>query len=89
MAENNSKPLPKFESLDKLVDYFDHHDLGDHFEEMPEVDFEIDIQAKTHLFALEEDLVDDLSRVARKQHMASAKLINLWLKEKLAEEAVS
>lgn len=89
MAENNSKPLPKFESLDELVDYFDHHDLGDYWEEMPEVAFEIDIQTKTHLFALEDELVDDLSRVAKKQHIASAKLINLWLKEKLAEEGVS
>jgi CopG antitoxin of type II toxin-antitoxin system len=85
MAENNSVPLPNFETLDELVDYFDNHDLGDHWEEMPEMNFEIEIQTKSHLFALDNDLIDDLSKIARKQHTSLAKLINLWLKEKLAE----
>jgi hypothetical protein len=89
MTENNSNPLPNFETLDELVDYFDSHDLGDFLEEMPEVNFEIEIEHKSHLFALDNDLIDDLSKMARKQHTSSAKLINLWLKEKLAEQVVS
>ena len=89
MPENKSKPLPQFDSLEELVDYFDNHDLGDHWEEMPEVDFEIDIQGKTHLFALEGELLADLTKIARKQRIASAKLINIWLKEKLDEQLVS
>jgi hypothetical protein len=89
MIENKKNPFPEFDTLDELVDYFDHHDLGDLVEDMPEVDFEIDIQAKTHLFALEDELLEDLTEIAKKQHIASAKLINMWLKEKLAEQVAS
>ena len=88
MAENNSNTLPQFDTIDELVDYFDENDLGDHLEYMPLVDFEIDIQTKTHLFALDAAVIEDLEKIARIDHVGSARLINKWVKEKLAEESI-
>jgi hypothetical protein len=89
MGVNKTKSLPHFDSLDDLVDFFENNDLGDYWDDMPEVDFEIDIQTTTHLFALEDELLEDLTKIARSKHIASNKLINLWLKEKLAEQLTS
>ena len=59
MSENKSQNMPNFASLDDLVEFFDTHDLGEYLDGMPEVQFEVDIQRRTHLFALEEELADN------------------------------
>jgi len=41
MAEIKSPTLPKFESLDELVEFFDTHDMGNYWEQMPEASFDI------------------------------------------------
>lgn len=80
---NNNKLLPKFESLDKLVDYFDDHDLGDHLDKMDEVEIEVDLKQKVHLIALDEDLANKLAEIARSEHTSSATLVNAWVREKI------
>lgn len=86
MVENKSKPIPKFDSLDELVEFFDTHDLGEYWEHLPEARFDIDIKKRTHLFAIEEDLAEKLTEIARAKRIPSEALINVWLKEKLLEQ---
>jgi len=87
MAENKFNDLPKFENLDALVEFFDSNDMGDY--ELPEINFEVDLQRRTHLFALDEDLADQLSRIARRRQIPTQTLITSWLREKAAELANS
>jgi hypothetical protein len=50
MEESKGKRLPRFGSLDELVEHFDTHDWGDYLEQMPEAKFEVDIgQVSTDL----------------------------------------
>jgi hypothetical protein len=84
MARNK---IPKFGSLDKLVEYFDAHDMGDHWQDLPEAHFDIDIKTRTHVFALDEDLAERLTQIARTKRMSSKTLINKWLREKVAQQA--
>lgn len=86
MADNESEGMPKFGSLDELVSFFDTHDMGEYWDSLPEVEFEIDIQRRTHVFSLDEDLVDRLTAVSRARHVPSERLINVWLWEKLGEQ---
>lgn len=51
----SAKNLPDFKSLDELIEFFDRHDLGEYWDQLPEVTFEVDIQRETHLFALAAD----------------------------------
>jgi predicted transcriptional regulator len=53
---------------------------------MPQVHFDIDIQRRTHLFALDEDVAERLTAIARARRMPSKTLINEWLREKVAEQ---
>jgi len=55
MAENDSSPLPHFQSLEELVEYFDAHDLGEHSDRMPEAHFEVDFKRRHRLVSIEED----------------------------------
>ncbi|MEM9215612.1 MAG: CopG family antitoxin [Cyanobacteria bacterium P01_F01_bin.150] len=83
MVESNATSLPKFESEQKLVDFFDSHDMGDYANELPEASFEVDIQQKHYLVSVNETRMQQLLTVARDQHVSVELLLDNWLKEKL------
>lgn len=85
MAKNKTKTLPKFESLDKLVEFLETHDTSEYWDQMPEVHFEADIKKRTHLVALEEDLANEVTEIARAKKTSSQALINSWIKERLSK----
>lgn len=87
MAKNNARQLPRFESLDKLVAFFDSQDLGEYLEQMPEVDFEVDIERKMHLVALDAELAEKLTKIAGSKKTSSEALVNDWVREKILNEA--
>ncbi len=75
--------MPKFNSLDKLVEFFDTHDMGDYWDQMPEASFVVNIKRRKHLVAIDEDLILKLNEIAKSKKMSSEELINTWLKEKI------
>jgi len=88
MAEKNkSENMPHFASLDELVEFFDTHDLGEYWDQMPEAHFEVDIKTKTHLFAIDDDLATELSEIARSRQIPAQMLVSSWLREKILEQA--
>ena len=84
MRKNKSKSLPKFESVDELVRFFDSHDLGDYWERLPEAEFDVDLKSKKHLIAVDEAIIPKLNRVAKSKRIPAEQLVNTWLREKLA-----
>ena len=87
MARSKPKKIPNFRSLDELVDFFDTHDLGEYLNGMPEAQFDIDIKKRIHLFALDSEIADELTKIAKLRHTSSETLINTWLKDKIQEKA--
>jgi translation initiation factor RLI1 len=85
MAENKVKILPNFEALDELVEFFDNHDLGEYFDQMPEVDFEVDIKQQIYLITLETELANKLTEIAKSRRTSSEELVNTWVREKILE----
>ncbi len=83
MAKSKAKGFPPAKSLDELVEFFDTHDMGEYWEQMPEAHFDIDIKRRTHLVAIDEELIDRLSTIAKAKRVPAEALINSWLKEKL------
>jgi hypothetical protein len=84
MAENNSKRLPSFGSLDELVEFFEVHDMGEYEEALPEAHFKVDIRRKTHLVAIDEEVNSRLSEIAAQEQMPAESLVNDWLREKIS-----
>ena len=85
MAKSKSKKLPKFESLDKLVEFLETHDTSEYWDQMPEVHFDVDIKKRTHLVALDEDLANEVTEIAKSKKTSSEALINSWIKEGLSK----
>ena len=83
MAKSKSKPLPRFESVNELVEFFDSHDMGEYWDQMPEIDFEITIETRKHLVAIDEEIIPRLNEIAKSKKVSSARLINTWLREKI------
>ncbi len=86
MAKSKTKSLPKFASTQKLVEFFESHDLGDYWDAMSPADFEIHISRRTHLISLDQKLIDQVSAIARAKRVSSKTLIARWLREKIAEQ---
>ncbi len=86
MVKSKSKKLPRFRSLDELVKFFDTHDIGEYWEDMPEAQFEVDIKKRTYLFTLDAELESKLTEIAKLRRISSERLINVWLKEKIQEQ---
>ena len=85
MAKYYSWGLAPARSLDELVEFFDTHDMDEHWEHMPEAHFDIDIKKRTHFVAIDEELLGKLAAIAQSQHVSAEMLIHTWLKEKMLE----
>jgi hypothetical protein len=86
MGESSSHNLPPHTSLDELVEFFDTHDMGDYLEGMPEAHFDVDIKRRTHLVAIDEEIVGKLNEIARMNRVSAETLINSWLKERILNQ---
>jgi len=87
MTENNSQQSQSFASLDELVEFFDANDVGDYLEQKPEVDFEVNLQKRTHLIAIDEKLAGRLNKIAQQEQTSAETLVNSWLEEKISDYA--
>jgi len=85
MTASKESGRPATDSLDELVEFFETHDMGEYWDQMPKADFEIGIVKHKHLVALDEDLAGKVAKIARTRHVSSESLINSLLRERLTE----
>lgn len=79
-------PIPdRFKSIEEAGEFWDSHDLGDYWDFTEEAHFDVDIQRRVFLTALEPALAKKLTDYARRQGVSTETLINVWLSEKLAD----
>lgn len=83
----NENKMSEFESLEDLTEFFDNNDMGQYFDEMPPVHFDVNIQRRSFLVAVDKQLMQQLVAVARAEHISTEQLVNSWLKEKTAQAA--
>jgi len=60
--------------------------MGDYLDQMPEVDFDVDVKRKVHLVALDAELADKLTEFARSRQTSSEAIVNAWVREKILEQ---
>jgi hypothetical protein len=83
MARNKPQTLPIPRKVDELVEFFETHDMGEYWQEMSEAEFDIDIKKRTHLVAIDEEIAERITTIAKSKKTSSESLINAWLKEKV------
>ena len=65
MARGKSKPFPKLGSVNKLVEFFDRHDMGEYWDQLPKAEFEVNIKSRKHLVAIDEKIIPKLNEIAK------------------------
>ncbi len=79
--------ISKARSYKEIGEFWDTHDLADYWEQTQPVEFELDIQSEVTYYPLEVTLADKVRAMAKQRGVSSEALLNLWVKEKLQEEA--
>ena len=85
MSEDKSS-ISKAQSYKEIGEFWDTHDLVDHWEQTHPVDFEIDIQSEAIYYALDTNLSAKVRSMAEQRGFSAETLLNLWVQEKLQEE---
>lgn len=85
-SKKKREPIPRhFKSIAEAGEFWDTHSLSDYWDLTREVEFDVDIQHRVFLTALEPNLAKRLTSAARRQGVSTETLINVWLSEKLIE----
>jgi hypothetical protein len=85
MSENNSR-ISNASSYSEIGDYWDSHDLSEHWDETKEVEFQVDLKSSAIYFAVEKELAEKLRLAARHHGVSPDTLLNVWLQEHVAGE---
>ena len=83
-VKNKVKSLPGQKTVEDLVEFFDKHDMGDYWDRLPKAEFDVNIKTRKHLVAIDEKIIPRINQIAKSKKVTSAKLINTWLREKIA-----
>lgn len=58
--------------------------MGDYLEQMPEAEFTVALKSRRHLVAIDEELADKLTAIAKTERVSAEALVDLWLKERIS-----
>ncbi len=86
MAKNKKKVLPKFNSLDELVIFFETHDMSPYEKSMREVPVDVDPKPSNLQLNIDPQLSRKIFKIARSKRVSSSQLLNSWIRKKIAEE---
>jgi hypothetical protein len=79
----------KAQSYQQIGEFWDDHDLSDYWDQTQPIEFEFDIQSETTYFPLDIALSRRVLSIARQRGVSPETLVNLWVQERLQEEAAS
>lgn len=75
MMTGKVKSIRQFSSLAELVAFFETHNIGEYWDQMPEAPFDINVKKRTHFFSRDEDLAETLAQIARARQIRLRSLI--------------
>jgi predicted DNA binding CopG/RHH family protein len=68
-------------SIEEASEYWDHQSVAEHPSRVVEIEYAP--EERSTLVAIENDLLDRISKSAKEQGVSVETLVNLWLQEKL------
>ena len=74
------------DSVEAIGEFWDAHDLGEHWDETREVHFEVELSGEKLLLPLEKTLGEKLRLAAQKRGVSPETLANLWLQERITQD---
>ena len=87
MDAKNKSSISEAQSYQEIGEFWDTHDLGDYWEGTEPAEFEVNIQSEARYYTLDSTLSDKVAEIARQRGVSVGTLLNLWVQEKLHEQA--
>jgi CopG antitoxin of type II toxin-antitoxin system len=87
--KRSKSSISKARLYTEIGEFWDEHDLSDFWGKTRRVRFEVEIESEVTYFPIEKSLSEKIQLLARKQGISSNTLVNLWLEQKLREQASS
>ena len=88
MAENKTS-ISNASSYSEIGEFWDTHDLADHWEQTHEVEFDVNLESSVMYFAVEKVLAEKLRAAAKTHGVSPETLLNVWVQEHVAAEQSS
>ena len=88
MAENRSS-ISNASSYSEIGEYWDQHDLADHWDQTHEVSFDVNRESSVTYFAVEKSLAEKLRAEAKTRGVSPETLLNVWVQEQIGAERSS
>ena len=86
MSEDRSS-ISQARSYLEIGEFWDAHDLADYWDRTRPVEFDVDLQSEATYYAVEGGLARRVRQIARRNGISGETLLNLWVQEKLQEQA--
>ena len=85
MGANKRDPIPEhFDSPEKAGEFWDTHSAADYWDEMEEVEMEIDLQKRTFLVPITGQMYDRIKERARQEQRSVEQIVIDLLAQQLA-----
>lgn len=85
----NKSSLSEAQSYKEIGEFWDNHNLTDYWDETKAVEFEVEIESEATYFPVETGLSARLVSLAKQRGVSPETLLNLWIQEKVNEEATA
>ncbi len=85
MSESRT-PISGAESYVEIGEYWDQHDLSDHWDGTRPAEFTVDLHRSSIYFPIERTLADQLRTAAEAHGVSPETLLNLWIQERVTSE---
>ena len=79
----NRSSISEAQSYRDIGEFWDTHDLADHWDQTEPAEFEVDILSEITYYALDSKLSEAVQSLARKRGVSADTLLNIWVQEKL------
>jgi hypothetical protein len=88
MDENKSS-ISNASSPAEIGEYWDNHDLAEHWDETHEVEMKVNLESSVIYFAVEKTLAEKLRAAAKDHGVSPETLLNVWVQEHVTSETSS
>ena len=82
----NKSSISHAASYQEMGEFWDKHDLAEVWDRTEAVEFSVNITSERKYFALDIDMSNRISKIAKTHGISSETLINLWVQEKLSQQ---
>jgi hypothetical protein len=79
--------ISKARSYTEIGEFWEVHDLSEFWDKTKKVKFDVDIASEVTYYPIERGLSEKIQSLARTRGVSSDTLVNLWLEQKIKEQA--